>query len=229
MPLEQIISIIVFVLVLVLIWGVFKKLFKIMFYAGILISLLLAANLYFIYLDFKDLRENFGVSEKKVILVDGNEVLTGLLMGEDTELLTNTQLRDYSSSLRNKDYEDILGDSYKLMVFDISIIENLDKEIEIEDIKITTDEAAVTLKSDTSEPNEKASLFSVILADEIITSKNPLFFFSEFKDGNIIIYPETALFKTVKLIPLSFIRDVGEKIFEKSKEKVKTFIVEEIE
>jgi len=229
MPLEQIISIIVFVLVLVLIWGLFKKLFKLMFYAGIIISLLLAANLYFIYQDFKDLRENFGISEKKVILVDGNEVLTGLLMGEETDFLTNTQLSDYSYSLRNDDYEEILGDSYKLMVFDIGIIENLDKDIDLGIKTVTSDEAAATLKSDTFSSKDKAALFSVILADEILTSRNPLFFFSEFKDGNIIIYPETALFKTVKLIPLSFIKDVGEKIFEKSKEKAKTFIVEETE
>jgi len=228
MPLEQIISIIVFVLVLVLIWGVFKKLFKIMFYAGIIISLLLAANLYFIYQDFQDLRENFGISEKKVILVDGNEVLTGLLMGEEVDLLPNSQLRDYSSSLKNNDYEKILGDSYKLMVFDIAIIENLDKDINLGIKTVTSGEAVATLKSDISQ-EEKAALFSIILADEILTSRNPLFFFSELKDGNIIIYPETALFKTIKLIPVSLIEDIGEKIFEKSKEKAKTFIVEETE
>jgi len=229
MPLEQIISLIVFVVVLVFIWGIFKKLFKLLFYAGIIISSLLAANLYFIYQDFQDLRENFAASEKKVILKDDDKVLTGLLMGQEVDFLTNSQLRDYSSSLKNNDYEDILGDSYKLMVFDINIIEHLDKEIEIEGFKITTDEAAAALRSDTSSSQEKAALFSVILADEILSSRNPLFFFSEFKKGNIIIYPETALFKTVKIIPVSFIKDVGGKIFEKGKEKVKTFVVEETE
>ena len=229
MPLEQIISIIVFVVVLVFIWGIFKKLFKLLFYAGMIISLLLAANLYFIYQDFQDLRENFAASEKKVILKDDDKVLTGLLMGQEVDFLADSQLRDYSSSLKNNDYEDILGNSYKLMVFDIDIIEHLDKEIEIEGFKITTDEAAATLKSDTSSSQEKAALFSVILADEILSTRNPLLFFSEFKDGNIIIYPETALFKTVKIIPVSFIKDVGGKIFEKGKEKVKTFVVEETE
>ena len=229
MPLEQIISIIVFVVVLVFIWGIFKKLFKLLFYAGIIISLLVAANLYFIYQNFQDLRENFAASEKKVILKDDDKVLTGLLMGQEVDFLADSQLRDYSSSLKNNDYEDILGNSYKLMVFDINIIEHLDKEIEIEGFKITTDEAAATLKSDTSSSQEKAALFSVILADEILSTRNPLLFFSEFKDGNIIIYPETALFKTVKIIPVSFIKDVGGKIFEKGKEKVKTFVVEETE
>ena len=228
MVLEQIIAIVVFVLVLVFIWGIFKKLFKLLFYAGLIIFLLLSANLFFIYQDFKDLRENFSVSEKKVILVDDNEVLTGLVLNEDTDLMTNEQLNDYSSYLKSKDYEKILGSSYKLMVFDVEIISNLDAELEFLDKTITSEEAISILKSDIG-PQEKAALFSIILADEILSSRNPLFFFSEFKNGNIIIYPETALFKTIKIIPLSLIKNVGEKIFEKTKQKAKTFVAGESE
>ena len=227
MPLEQIISIVVFFLVLVLIWGVFKKIFKLMFYAGIIISLLLAANLYFIYQDFKDLRENFVISEKKVILKDGDEILTGLLLNEDTSLMIAKQLSDYSSYLKDNDYEKILGNSYKLMVFDVGIISNLDDEIKIENRIFTKDQLIAKLKS--GDNNEKASLFSVILADEILSSKNPLFFFSEFKKENIIIYPETALFKTVKIIPVELFKDVANTLFSKTKEKAKAFIVEEAE
>ena len=225
---EQIIAIIVFVLVLVFIWGIAKRLVKIMFYAGIIIFLLLAANLFFIYQDFKDLRENFGVSEKKVILKDENEILTGLVLNEDTNLMTNKQLNDYSSYLRNNDYDKILDDSYKLMVFDVDIISNLDAEIEFGNELITTDESITILKT-SGNKEDKASLFSILLEDEILSSRNPLFFFSEFKKGNIIIYPETALFKTIKFIPLSLIEDIGKKIFEKTKEKAKSFVAEESE
>jgi hypothetical protein len=199
-----------------------------MFYAGLIIFLLLAANLFFIFQDFKDLRENFSVSEKKVILKNEDKVLTGLLLNEDTDLMSNEQLTDYSSYLKNKDYEKILGDSYKLMVFDVDIISNLDAEIEFLDETITSDKAVTMLKSETN-PEIKAELFSILLADEILSSRNPLFFFSEFKNGNIMIYPETALFKTIKFIPVSLIKDIGKKIFEKTKEKAKTFIVEETE
>jgi len=227
MPIEQIITIIIVALIAVFVWGIFKKLFKLLFYTGIIISLILAANLFFIYQDFKDLRENFGVLEKKVILKDDDKVLTGLILGEDTALMTDEQLNDYSSYLKNDNYEKILGDSYKLMVFDVGIISNLDTEIEIETQTITQDDAVAILKSKNSDAEEKAALFSILLTDEILSSRNPLFFFSEFKNGNILIYPETALFKTVKFIPLAFIKDVGEKIFEKTKEKTQTFVVEE--
>ena len=228
MPLEQIISIIVFFLVLVFIWGFFKKIFKLLYYAGIIITLLLAANLYFIYQDFRDLRENFGVSEKKVVLKDGSGILTGLLLNEDASLMTNQQLNDYSIYLKNNDYKKILDNSYKLMIFDVEIISSLDNEIDLGYKAITPNEAVSILKSDASQ-EEKASLFSIILTDEILSSKNPLFFFSEFKEGNIIIYPETALFKTVKLVPTDLFKNIAESLFEKTKEKAKAFIVEEAE
>jgi len=222
---EQIIAIIVFVLVLVFIWGIFKRLLKILFYAGIIIFLLMSANLYFIYQDFKDLRENFSVSEKKVILKDGDEILTGLLLNEDTNLMSNRQLNEFSLSLKDNNYEKILGDSYKLMIFDVEIISGIDNEIEFEFETITSDEALTILRA-SGNKEEKAALFSIILADEILSSRNPLFFFSEFKKGNIIIYPETALFKTIKFIPVSFIKDIGEKIFEKGKEKASSLVIE---
>ena len=223
---EQIVAIIVFALVLVFVWGTFKKLLKLLFYAGIIISLILAVNIFFVYLDFNDLRKNFGVSEKKVILKDDRGILTGLLLNEDAKLMTDKQLDDYSSYLKNNNYEKILGDSYKLMIFDVNIIKNLDDEIVIEGQTITPNEAIKILKSKNNNAEENAALFSTILSDEILSSRNPLFFFSEFKNGNIVIYPETTLFKTMKFIPLSLMEDIGKKIFEKTKEKAKSFVSE---
>lgn len=223
---EQIVAIIVFALVLVFVWGTFKKLLKLLFYAGIIISLILAVNIFFVYLDFNDLRKNFGVSEKKVILKDDRGILTGLLLDDDAKLMTDKQLDDYSSYLKNNNYEKILGDSYKLMIFDVNIIKNLDDEIVIEGQTITPNEAIKILKSKNNNAEEKAALFSTILSDEILSSRNPLFFFSEFKNGNIVIYPETTLFKTMKFIPLSLMEDIGKKIFEKTKEKAKSFVSE---
>lgn len=217
MVMEQILAIIVFVIVLVFVWGIFKGLFKLLFYAGIIISLLFAANLFFVYQDFTDLRKNFGVSEKKVILKKDDKVLTGLIIGEDTALMTDEQLNGYSSYLKNGNYEKILGESYKLMVFDVDIIKNIKDEIVMDSQTITPNEAITILRSKNNNAGEKAGLFSTILSDEILSSRNPLFFFSEFKNGNIMIYPETALFKTIRFIPLSLIEDVGKKIFEKTK------------
>src|SRR3989338_2031910 len=124
MVLEQIIAIAAFFLVLVFVWGIFKKLFKLMFYAGVIIFLLMAANAYFIYQDFTDLRENFWLSSKEVLLVDGSEVITGIILkGDDFEAISNQQLDEISPELKNENYEEILGDNYKLMILDADIVE----------------------------------------------------------------------------------------------------------
>ena len=225
MPFEQIIAIAAFFLVLVFVWGIFKKLFKLMFYIGIIILLLMAANAYFIYRDFMDLKENFGPLSKEVLLVDGSEVITGIVLkGDSFETLSNQQLNEISSRLKNKDYKGILGDNYKLMILDANIVGDLDNEVEVFGQTISQEEIKKILESGSS--SEKAALFAALLSEEIIANKNPLFFFSQFKDGNIIIYPETALFKTVKIIPIDLFKDAAESIFAKTKEKAQTFIME---
>ena len=74
MVLENIIAIVIIILIVIFVWGIFKKLFKVLFYVGIVIVLLIVANSYFIYKDITDLKENFQISTKKIILVD--EVLS---------------------------------------------------------------------------------------------------------------------------------------------------------
>ena len=61
------------------------------------------------------------------------------------------------------------------------------------------------------------------------STKNALTFLKQYKRENLIIYPETALFKAVRIIPLAFVKDTAKTLFEKTKEKAKTFIVEEAE
>ena len=228
MPFEQIITIIIIALIAVFVWGIFKKLFKLMFYAGIIILLLMAANAYFIYRDFMDLRENFGQSSKEAMLVDGSKVITGIVLeGGSFETLSDQQLDEISSGLKNKNYEEILGDNYKLMILDADIVDDLDNEVEVLGQTMSQKEIKKTLESGSS--SEKAALFAALLSKEIIANKNPLFFFSQFKDGNILIYPETALFKTVKLVPIDLFKNIAKSLFDKTKEKANALIVEETE
>jgi hypothetical protein len=226
MALEIIVPIVVGILVIVVGWSLFKKVTGLLLYAGIALILLLAATSFFIYQDMVDLKKNFAGSTKKVILVDEDKVLTGFLLNGEIGYLTNKELVEFSSYLENNDYKKILGNSYKLMVFDLDIVSGLE-EIETEDETISSQDAISTLKSDNS-PKDKAELFGAILNNEILSSST-LFFFSEFKKGNILIYPETALFKTAKITPLALIKDTGKNIFTKTKEKAKTLVVEETE
>lgn len=222
---EQVLTLVIAGLIILCVWSIFKKLFKLFFYVGIVLLIIIALNTFFIYRDIVDLRENFSSSEKKIILVDGSKILTGFLFNGGVSFLGGNQLDEYSTYLNNGDYEKILGDSYKLMIFDVDIASNLGNEIDIGGRTILRDDAISILRSEKEiSPREKAALFSSILSTNILTSQNPLFFFSEFKKGNIRIYPETALFKMVKVAPTFIIKDIGINLYEKTKETAKTLI-----
>ncbi len=226
---EQVLTLVIAGLIVLFIWSIFKGLFKLFFYAGIALVAIIALNTFFIYKDIADLRENFSASPKKIMLVDGDKVLTAFMLNGGVSFLGGSQMEEYASYLEEGSYEKILGNSYKLMVFDVDIVSNLGDEIDIEGRIISRDDAISILKSDKeASESEKAALFSSILATNILTSNNPMFFFSEFKKGNIKIYPETALFRIAKVIPLPMIQDVGMKIFETTRETAKTFIVDNI-
>jgi hypothetical protein len=224
MALETIFAIVIILIVIVISWAIFKKLFKIGFYILLVITLLLAVNIFFVYKDMVDLRENFAVDAKKVVLVDFEEVLTGLQLNSEISYLTESELDTIKNQFKNKQYEAMLGDNYKLMIFDLDIVQELDvEEIEFRDEIISKEEAISILKS-SDDRTERAELFGILLADHILNSKNPLFFFSQYKKGNIIVYPETALFKTMKFIPLRWMSDIGEKVLYTTKEKAKDII-----
>ena len=227
MAFETIIAIAVFMLVLVFIWGILKRTVKIFFYAGIIILLIFAAYSSSIYKDFTGLNDNLGTSEKKVILVDNNKAIAGLLLGKDKGTLTSAELGRYSSYLQDKNYDEILGNSYKLIILNSGIIIDLGNKIEVGGSIIKSEDALSNLKSEDSE--EKSALFGAIVEDNVLGSKNPLFFFSELRKGNIKVYPETAAFKTMEFIPLSWIKDAGKKMFEKTKETAENFVAEESE
>ena len=72
----------------------------------------------------------------------------------------------------------------------------------------------------------KAALFGSILSNNIFSPKDSLLLFSELRSGSIVIYPETALFKAARIVPLTFIKNTAEKIFAKTKETARTLAVE---
>jgi hypothetical protein len=65
----------------------------------------------------------------------------------------------------------------------------------------------------------KAMVFAVLFS-EAIEKKGTLFIFSEYKKKNIIVYPETAVFKFIKLIPTSFVNNMFEKVKDSAINKI---------
>ncbi len=249
MAVEMLVLVIAVILVLVLAWGFFKHVFRMIIPVGIAILLVIAATTFLIYRDIADLRDNLRDSTKKIIVVDNDKVLTGFVLRSQVRFLTGEQLEEFSAYLQDKDYSKVLGSSYRLMVFDIGIISELGADaIDINGKTIAKSSAVSILRSE--EPaamlkqhsiNEddleiskndmedssrvKAALFAIILSDEVLSPKNPLLLFSGFKEGSIVVYPETALFKAANILPISFIGNAGKTIFGE-KEKVKAFVAD---
>src|SRR3989338_7720230 len=152
MALETIILLAVVLLIIVLLWGFLKHLkhiFRMLVPIAIVILLIVAATTFFIYKDIADLREKLKDSTKKIILVDKNEVLTGFILKSQVGFLTDEQIEEFSTDLQNKDYSRILGSSYRLMVFDIGIINELGTDnMDINGKTITKSYAISVLRSD---------------------------------------------------------------------------------
>ncbi len=68
------------------------------------------------------------------------------------------------------------------------------------------------------EPDE----FFISLAEKAFSE--PVFFVSEYKNGNIQVYDETAVFKAVKLLPVSVVKSAAGKAIT----KVKVAVVDKI-
>lgn len=223
MALEKILVVIAIAFVVFIIWGYLEKFVRILFYIGIVALLIIAAISFFIYKDVMDLKESFALSTKKVILVDGDKAIAGFLLNGKDNAIEEYDLEKISYYLSQKDYNKILGSSYKLFIFDISIISDLDEEIIAGQEKIKRDYVISALKSSNFETSlqQKTDLFEDILTGNILDSK-ATFIFSELKKGNIRVYPETALFKAVKFVPMPFVKDMSKKVFSSLSDKIKS-------
>ena len=207
-----------------------RKSVKIFFFITLGITLIFIALFVWVFLDVIDMQKYFQNSSKIVFLEDNNLFLTGLVLSEEPVLLNKTSLYYYSDLYKKKDYKVILGKHYKLMVFSIKTIEDLpDPNYYIQDIMLSKQDIIEALQSDnpskylTEDPLllpegedwVKALIFSSVLIQGIMDMKNPLYFFEQYKKGNIFIYPETPIFKVMKFIPLDLIKSVAEKTAEK--------------
>lgn len=212
----------VIVFLIIFLRHLFEGLMRLFILLAIIALLVIGAYAFFVYKDIHDLRQNFADSIKTVILLDDEKALAGLKLNGESIIIDGEDLSKISSDIRNKDYKSALGRSYKLIVIDIEIIKNLGEEIDLGKGTIGREQAINVLQS--GYEKEKAALFEAILANNVLVPDNPLFFFSQLKDGNLRVYQETALFKAAKIIPLDAIVSMTKGIFDTTKEKAKDFI-----
>ena len=203
--------------------------------AFVLLIIVTGVSGYLVYKDAKSLAENFG-TENKLFLIDIDKIEAGFVIAQDEPIfLTQGQVDFYNDLYLNKDYGNMLGDNYKVLILKIDKIEyssqildyeglRLDKVLIFEIIKsdnpkdllynlMFSDKPRQSFDSAFSVDNvEFKSALALLLFMQEFKKNNVLFIVKEFKKGNIIVYPETAVFKFIKILPNDFINDVVTKL-----------------
>jgi hypothetical protein len=232
-PILLIIGIVVFLLVAGVILSLIKGVIRIIFSILTIIMIVIGVSL---VLDAKEFRERFLVEEKKMILVEENNVLAGFTMmsaEEEPTFLTQEQVDAYSASLSTNNLNAILGNSYKLMIMDLDVFEELEADMyDIQGHMFSRELIISIFKSDnpqtlieeelgaTYDANdaEIKGVFFGLLFNEVMTS--PVYFLEKYKEKDISIYPETMIFKAIGYIPIEVFKGALEKALSTVKDKI---------
>ena len=184
------------IIVALIILGVFivyKILHEALDFVHVGISVLgiaLALSFFAVVYDAFSFKNNFSSSESILAFSDHGKLVLGsaIMAGKDPKVIPQETFEKIASSYDAKDYKAALGDFYKLIVVNISLVN----------------------------ASQDTSFYSASLFD------NPTRFLSEYKKGNIFIYPETYMFKAIRYVPgvgsLGFFRDSFSKIMGKVNE-----------
>lgn len=168
-----------------------------------------------------------------VVLADNANLLSGFeVRGENPKFFSKDQLSMLSAQYSEGNLKEMKGANFKLIVIKMGAIEEMDPfEIEMEGSAITKDQALSLLRSDkpsvlmvggvvASQEPPSEELKALILGD-IFTRRiiqDPSFAIAQLKKDNLIIYPQTAIFRIVEYVPAGMIENWAKKAAEKGKE-----------
>ena len=242
MALGTFLAIIIIIFIAFIVIKIVWKITKIFFYIGLVILLFFLVTGFLIVRDVDDFRKNFTEKGNIVLLEEEGNIITGYVMQNNPRFLTQEEIALYSNYLQNKEFDRILEDKFKLMIININLISDLEtesislgtasiKKESVIDIFESKDpfkafNNALAEGSDLEFDPElkddnlrfKATLLRTLVNEELIGPENALNFFRQYKKGNLIIYPETPLFKFVNLIPINLIKSVLKSTFVKANE-----------
>ncbi|MBU3941628.1 MAG: hypothetical protein KKF74_01815 [Nanoarchaeota archaeon] len=230
-----IITIIIFVVVSIVILKIVTKLIKAVLMILIIAFLITSIFGFFTYKDAVELKDNLESKPKLMLLQDNEKIVAGFVatdFEEEAEFLRISQVAEYQNSFKKQDYKKMLGNNQKMFIIDLKAFDLVDEKVNFNGKELSKNFLYSVLKSNDpislyksetgmdpalngiSDPVEFKSQVFAALFSEAIEKKGTFFIFSEYKEKNIIIYPETAVFKFIGLIPTSFIK----KMFEEAKD-----------
>ena len=190
----------------------FNRLALTLFVAFVVIS-------FIVYLDLKDFQENFPGSNKMILFMADNNVKTGIIQVGENSTFVDAEIADLLSSYtKDSNYHGMLNSYYKIMIFNQSFLDDIEKvEIDLTIKNINKEQALQILVDDsyavreaellgTDIYNLRAYIFTMIINDYVFQPDRALYFLTQIKKRGIIIYPETPVFMLMKVVPLSWIQ-----------------------
>jgi len=222
----------------------YPKAFAAVFTFSIAVALVMVMFGIFVIKDALEFRENFGVEKNIFVLSENNNYLSAVVLNFQSED-AKTAIFEYDNItfLESKVEQGLAPDNYyKVLILDRTAFDDIQiKDVYIGMASLDKNELLQTLYSDdpttslrkivskqevtltNSEIRQmygdndmlRQTLFTNVLID--VFSSDPLVLIRGVKNGNIIILPETLMFKTIKYIPVY--------IFEQAK----SFVDKEVE
>ncbi len=223
-------SLILIFIILIILFIIFKTIlkafFKLFFYTFLILFLASGVFGYLVYRDATDFKDNFTISDNLLLLEDNGKILTGFVLhpGGEPSILTDQQLKDFTTYYNNNQYGNMIGSNYKMFIIKMSAFKNegtvnyngqqLDRKRLIDSLR--SDNPADTFlqgvpnaaQNDVADDATlKASFFVILYTNDLGT--DPLNIIFRYKEGNIIVYPETMMFKIIKYLPLDMVSSAG--------------------
>src|SRR3989344_5261393 len=214
-----ILAVIVYIVILFLGYYILKSVIKALFFAGtifVIISLVLGVLM---FIDIKDIQENFQTSSKLMIIESNSEVASAFISANNkAEIVNSSKFPQLSSYLKKKDYESLLDGNYKVIIYSLSAVKEMDNfSIEIAGTAFYRDELVNIMQNEGKAKywSEKlyipdyhqlrAAVFAELISKKLTGPENIITFVTGLKTGKIKVYPKTIYFKMMKLLPTSFV------------------------
>lgn len=197
------IALAVFVLVAVVAFNILKGILKTVVTLIALAAIIMGVLGFLVIMDSNSLKDNFNDQSNIYLLTDNGKAISGIEVAGDEKpgIVDQQQLEEYTELLGEKDYAEIKGDNYKLIIISSDALSPADVE-----------------KMRTSGYMEERATYLVAARNKVFSS--PLELITEYRKGNVIVYEETPVFKAIRLIPSPVIRLVAEKLVVTTKQVV---------
>ena len=211
-------------------WQILKKIIGVIITLSLFTLVLMSAFGFFVYRDIVDFKANLKNGNTIIMIEDGAALSGFMVAGEQGQILTSEQLLSASSQFENGTLKELRGSSYKLFILTPQFVEAMDSPtFSLEDDPLSKEQVLAILRSSDAVATAAGyGISSNDLSGEIKAQllaqafeggiQNPVFMIARVKDNTMKVYPETALFKGMKYIPLSFIKSAVSKMASETKE-----------